>query len=153
LVVKGEVYSAVKADVFISKMGYFSIVMNVKVDTGDVHFLCTDLVGCSAEEIVGYGLERRRIEDFYKETKALDFGEYRFSESEAALIHAHLVALDCILLDVLRRRLLRYCVMKSLVSIEATVEWVRRKAMHLFMHKIRSITLSKKSLLRLIDTK
>ena len=35
------------------KMGYFSIVMNVKAGTGDVHFLCTDLVGCSVEEIVG----------------------------------------------------------------------------------------------------
>ena len=40
VVVKGEVYSAVKADVFIHKMGYFSIVMNVKAGTGDVHFLC-----------------------------------------------------------------------------------------------------------------
>jgi hypothetical protein len=153
VVVKGELYSAVKADVFMPKMGYFSIVMNVKAGTGDVHFLCTDLVGCSVEEIVGHGLERHRIEDFYKEAKALGFGEYRFRESEAALIHAHLVALACILLDVLRRRLLRYCVVKSLPSIEATVEWVRRKAMHLFMHKIRNVKLSNKSLLRLIDTK
>jgi hypothetical protein len=159
-VVKGEVYSAVKADVFIPKMGYFSIVMNVKVGTGDVHFLCTDLVGCSVEEIVGHGLERHRIEDFYKAAKALGFGEYsrrlpegRFRESEAALIHAHLVSLACILLDVLRRRLLRYSIVKSLPSIEATVEWVRRKAMHLFMHKIRNMKLSNKSLLRLIDTK
>lgn len=54
VVVKGEVYSVFKADVFMPKMGYFSIVMNVKAGTGDVHFLCTDLVGCSVEEIVGH---------------------------------------------------------------------------------------------------
>jgi hypothetical protein len=153
VVMNGEVYSVFKADVFMPKMGYFSIVINVKAGTRDVHFLCTDLVGCSVEEIVGHGLERHRIEDFYKGAKALGFGEYRFRASEAALIHAHLVTLAYTLLDVLRRRLLRYCVVKSLPSIESTVEWVRRKAMHLFMHKIRNIKLSNKSLLRLIDTK
>ena len=105
IMVNGELYQAFKADVFMPKMGYFSILMNVKAGTRDVHFLCTDLLGCSAEEILGHGLERHRIEDFYKEAKALGFGEYRFRESEAALIHAHLVALACILLDVLRRRL------------------------------------------------
>ena len=153
VMVNGELYQAFKVDVFMPKMGYFSIVMDVKAGTGDVHFICTDLVGCSVEEIVGHALERHRIEDFYKEAKALGFGEYRFRASEAALIHAHLVVLACILLDVLRRRLLRYSIVKSLPSIEATVEWVRRKAMHLFIHKIRNIKLPNKSLLRLIDTK
>ena len=66
VVVKGELYSAFKADVFMPKMGYFSIVMNVKAGTGDIHFLCTDLVNCSVEGILGHGLERHRIEDFYK---------------------------------------------------------------------------------------
>ncbi len=102
--------------------------------------------------LLGHALERHRIEDFYKEAKALGFGEYRFRESEAALIHAHLVTLACTLLDVLRRRLLRYSIVKSLLSIEATVEWVRKKAMHLFIHKIRNTKLSNKSILRLIDT-
>ena len=152
VVVKGELYSAVKADVFIPKMGYFSIVMNVKAGTGDVHFLCTDLVGCNALEILGHALERHRIEDFYKEAKALGFGEYRFRTSEAALIHAHLVVLAYTLLDVLRRRLLRYSILKSLLSFEATVDWIRRKAMHLFIHKLRSTNLSTRSLLRLINT-
>jgi hypothetical protein len=153
VMVNGKLYQAFKVDVFMPKMGYFSIVMNVKAGTRDVHFLCTDMLGCSVEEILGHGLERHRIEDFYKEAKALGFGEYRFRESEAALIHAHLVALACILLDVLRRRLLKYSIVKSLPSIEATVEWVRRKAMHLFIHEIRNIKLSNKSILRLIDTK
>jgi DDE superfamily endonuclease len=153
VVLKGEAYSAFKADVFMPKMGYLSIVINVKANTKDVHFLCTDMVGCCVEEILGHALERHRIEDFYKEAKALGFGEYRFRESEAALIHAHLVVLACIILDVLRRRLLRYSIVKNLPSIEATVEWVRRKAMHLFIHKIRNIKLPNKSILRLIDTK
>jgi hypothetical protein len=153
VVVKGEMYQAFKADVFMPKMGYLSIVMNVKAGTKDVHFLCTDLVGCSVEVILGHALERHRIEGFYKGAKALGFGEYRFRTSEAALIHAHLVALACILLDVLRRRLLKYSIVKSFPSIDATVEWVRRKAMHLFIHKIRNTKLSNKSILRLIDTK
>jgi len=152
VVVKGEVYHAFKVDVFMPKMGYLSIVMNVKAGTKDVHFLCTDLVGCSVEEILGHALERYRIEDFYKEAKALGFGEYRFRASEAALIHAHLVVLAYTLLDVLRRRLLRYSIMKSLPSVGATVEWVRKRAMHLFIHKVREAKLPIKSILRLVDT-
>ena len=152
VVVNGEVYSAVKADVFLPKMGYSSIVMNVKAGTGDVHFLCTDLVGCSVEVILGHALERHRIEDFYKGAKALGFGEYRFRASEAALIHAHLVTLAYTLLDVLRRRLLRYSILKSLFSFESIVEWIRRKTMHLFIHKLRNANQSTRSLLRLINT-
>src|SRR3990170_2390470 len=152
VVLKGEVYSAFKADVFMPKMGYFSIVINVKANAKDVHFLCTDLVGCSVKEILGHALERHRIEDFYKEAKALGFGEYRFRESEAALIHAHLVVLSCILLDVLRRRLLRYSMVRCLPSIGATVEWARKRAMHLFIHKVREAKLPIKSILRMVDT-
>src|SRR5665647_1888351 len=119
--------------------------MNVKAGTGDVHFLCTDLVGCCVEEILGHGLERHRIEDFHKEAKFLGFGEYRFRASEAALIHAHLVVLAYTLLDTLRRRLLRYSIVKSVLSIEATVEWVRKKAGHLFMNKVRNSKLPNRS--------
>ena len=152
VVLKGEVYCVFKADVFLPKMGYFSIVMNVKAGTRDVHFLCTDLVGCSVEEIVGHALERHRVEDFYKGAKALGFGEYRFRASEAALIHAHLVVLAYTLLDVLRRRLLRYSIVRRLPTVGATVEWVRKRAMHLFIHKVREAKLPIKSILRLIDT-
>ena len=150
--VKGEVYCAFKADVFMPKMGYFSIVINVKANTKDVHFLCTDLVGCRVEEILRHGLERHRIEDFYKEAKALGFGEYRFRASEAALIHAHLVVLAYTLLDVLRRRLLRYSIVRCLSTIGATVEWVRKRAIHLFIHKVREAKLPIKTILRLVDT-
>jgi len=152
VMVNGELYQVFKADVFMPKMGYFSIVMNVKAGTGDVHFLCTDLVGCSVEEILGHALQRHRIEDFYKEAKALGFGEYRFRASEAALIHAHLVTLAYTLLDVLRRRLLRYSIVKCLPTIGAMVEWARKKAMHLFILKVRELKLPIKSILRLVDT-
>jgi hypothetical protein len=152
-VMNGEVYSAFKADVFIPKMGYFSIVINVKAGTRDIHFLCTDLIGCSVEVILGHALERHRIEDFYKGAKALGFGEYRFRESEAALIHAHLVTLAYTLLDVLRRRLLRYSIVKCLPTIGVMVEWVRKKAMHLFIHKVREWKLPIKSILQLVNTR
>jgi hypothetical protein len=56
------------------------------------------------------------------------------------------------LLDVLRRRLLRYSIVKCLPSIAATVEWLRKRAMHLFIHKIRNAKLPIKGILRLIDT-
>ena len=134
------------------KIGDVSIVFNVRAQTKDTHLLCTDLVDCSVEKIVGHALQRHRIEDFYKEAKALGLGEYRFRESEAALIHAHLVSLACTLLDVLRRRLLRYSIVKGMLSFEGTVEWVSKRAMHLFIHKVRNSKQSTRSLLRLIDT-
>ena len=91
VVVDGEMFQACKADVFMPKIGYVSIVANVRAGTKDTHLLCTDLVGLGVEEIVGHALNRHRIEDSYKVAKALGLGEYRFRESEAALIHAHLV--------------------------------------------------------------
>lgn len=153
VVVRGEAYRACKVDAFMPKVGDVSILVNYKAGTEDVHLLCTDMVGCGVEELLAHALERHRIEDFYKGAKALGLGEYRFRGSEAALIHAHLVSLACILLDVLRRRLLRYSITRSLLSLEATVEWVRRKAMHLFIHRLRSSDLSPRSLLKLIDTR
>ena len=151
--VNGEIFQAFKVEVLLPKIGYVSIVTNVKADTKDKHLLCTDLVGSSVEDIVGHALNRHRIEDFYVGAKALGLGEYRFRESEAALIHAHLVSLACTLLDVLRRRLLRYGLVKRMMSFEETVEWVRRKAMHLFMHKVRSANQSLRRLLLMIDTR
>jgi hypothetical protein len=92
--------------VFVPKIGNACFVVNVKADTKDVHLLTTNLAGSSLEELVGHALVMCRINKFHKVAKFLGFGEYRFRTSEAALIHAHLVALAYILLDVLRRRLL-----------------------------------------------
>jgi len=153
VVVDGEIYQACKVDdVFIPKIGHVSIVMDAKASTRDVHLLCTDLADCSLEEIVQHALQRHKIDDFYKEAKSLGLGEYRFRESEAALIHAHLVSLAYTLLDTLRRRLLRYSIVKRLLSLGATVEWVRKRTMHLFIHKVRDAKLPIRCILRMIDT-
>jgi len=150
--IDGEIYQACRVEVLTKKLGRVSIVFDVKADTDDLHILSTEMK-CGAEEIVRHALERHHIEDFHKGAKFLGLGEYRFRESEAALTHAHLVALTYTLLDVLRRRLLRYRVVKSLPSLEWTVEWIRRKAMHLFIHVIKDATKPIGSLLRMIDTR
>ena len=152
VLVNGEMFQACKVEVFLPKIGYVSIVVNVKAGRKDMHLLCTDLVGSGAEEIVRHALNRHRIEEFYKEAKALGLGEYRFRVSEAALIHAHLVSLACTLLDVLRRRLLRYSLAKSMLSFEQTIEWIRRKAMHLFIGKVRNASQPFRNILTMIDT-
>jgi len=154
VVVDGEIYQACKVEVFIPKIGKASIVIDVKADTKDTHTLCTDLLDCSVEEIVGHALRRGCVDQFHKEAKFLGLGEYRFRKSEAALIHAHLVSLTHTLLNILRRRLLRYGIVKSLLSLEATVEWVRRKTMHLLIHRIKDAVpkVSTRSILHLIDT-
>jgi hypothetical protein len=153
VLVGGELFQACKVEVFLPKIGYVSIVVDVKSDTRDVHFLCTDLVGLSVEEVVGHVLNRHYVEDSYKLAKTLGLGEYRFRESEAALIHAHLVFLACTLLDMLRRRLLRYSVVGRLLSFEETVEWVRRKAMHLFLHRVKEANGPFRNILMMINTK
>jgi hypothetical protein len=149
--IDGEIYQSCKARVFAKKLGRVSVVFDVKAGTDDVHILCTEMRS-TAEDVVRHALERHRIEDFHKGAKHLGLGEYRFRESEAALTHAHLVSLAYTLLDVLRRRLLRYGIVKSMPSLEWTVEWVRRKAMHLFIHAVRDATKPIRSMLRMIDT-
>ena len=149
--IDGEIYQSCKVRVFAKKLGRVSVVFNVKAGTDDVHILCTEMRS-GTEEVVRHALERHRIEDFHKGAKHLGLGEYRFRESEAALTHAHLVALAYTLLDVLRRRLLRYGIVKSIQSLEWTVEWVRKKAMHLFIHVVRDATKPIRCVLRMIDT-
>jgi hypothetical protein len=152
VVVEGELYNACQLDVFIPTIGHVCFVVNVKADTKDVHLLCTNLVGCNLEVLVGHALVMSKINKFHKDAKLLGFGEYRFRTSEAALIHAHLVVLACILLEILRRRLLRYGIVKGKLSIEETIEWVRKKAVHLFMHRVRESKLPMRSILNLINT-
>jgi len=69
-----------------------------------------------------------------------------------SLTHAYLVSLAYTLFDVLRRRLLRYGIAKGLLSLEGTVDWVRRKAMHLFIRAIKESSRSARSLFKTIDT-
>jgi hypothetical protein len=152
ILLDGDIYQACKVDAFIPRIGYVSIVMDAKATTKDAHLLCTDLKDSSLEEIIRHAVHRHRIDEFYREAKALGLGEYRFRGSEAALIHAHLVSLAYTLLDALRRRLLRYSIVKRLLSIEATVEWIRKRVVHLFIHKVRDEKLPIRSILRMIDT-
>jgi hypothetical protein len=149
--IAGEIYQSCRVRVFTKKLGRVTIVIDVKADTNDIHILCTDMKS-TTREIVKHALERHHIEEFHKGAKHLGLGEYRFRESEAALTHAHLVSLAYTLLDVLRRRLLRYGIVNELHSLEWSIEWVRRKAMHLFMHVIRETTKPIGCLVRMIDT-
>jgi len=152
VVIDDEIYQTCRVRVFTRKLGEVTIVVNVKADTDGVHILCTDMRSSTTRQIVKHALKRHHIEEFHKGAKYLGLGEYRFRESEAALIHAHLVSLAYTLLDVLRRRLLRYGIVQSLHSLEWTVEWVRRKSMHLFIHVVRDATKPIRYLLRMIDT-
>src|SRR5262249_5918722 len=86
---------------------YQSLIAQFHDDTKDVHILCTDLQE-DVSTIFKYARKRVTIETSYKDAKQLGFGEYRFRKSEAALIHAHLVFLAYILLQILRFRLLSY---------------------------------------------
>jgi hypothetical protein len=152
VVVDGEIYQASKVNVYLPEIGDVSIVVNVKADNRKVHLLCTDLTELTVGEIVEHALKRHSIEDFHKEAKALGLGEYKFQESDAALIHAHLVCLTLILLDVLRRRLVRYGIKKSLMSMAAAVKWLTEQAGHELEHKIRDSKAPNKSILRMINT-
>lgn len=153
VVVDGWIYSACKVTVYMPGVGEVAIVVNVKAGTDDLHFLCSDFVELSVLELVEMALKRHVIEEVHKEVKALGFGEYKFQQSEAALIHAHLVCLAFVLLYVLRLRLLRYGTKKSLLTTFGAVEWVRGQAGGMFVHMIRDSDLSTRSLLRRINTK
>ncbi len=74
--------------------------------------------------------------NWLRDTKQLGFGEYRFRRSEAAFIHAHLVFLACILVEILRHRLISYRITKTMRSMEFVITWVRKKAKHRFVHYI-----------------
>jgi hypothetical protein len=152
VIVNGVFYNACQLEVFVPTIGHVCFLVNVKMDTKDVHLICTNLAGCSLEGLVGHALVMCRINKFHKEAKFLGFGEYRFRTSEAALTHAHLVTLAYILLEILRRRLLRYNITKYVLSIEQTVEWVREKAAYLFMHKVKDSKLPMKSILKMVNT-
>jgi len=68
------------------------------------------------------------------------------------LIHAHLVCVALILLDVLRWRLLRYGIKSSLLTMAATVKWVMGQAGNMLVHLIKESPLSTRSLMRRINT-
>ena len=136
-IIDGQIYQTVKVMVYIPSLKEnVSIVINAKADTKDVHVLCTDLQQEDVSTIFRYARKRVTIENSYKDAKQLGFGEYRFRKSEAALIHAHLVFLAYILLQILRYRLLSYRITKAVPSMEFVVMWVRKKTRQGFIHYI-----------------
>lgn len=135
-VIDGQIYQTVKVMAYIPSLKEnVSIVINAKADTKDVHVLCTDLQE-DVSTIFKYARKRVMIENSYKDAKQLGFGEYRFRKSEAALIHAHLVFLAYILLQILRYRLLSYRITKAVPSMEFVITWVRKKTRQGFVHYI-----------------
>lgn len=136
-VIDDQIYQTVKVMAYIPSMKEnVSIVINTKADTNDIHVLCTDLQQEDIPTISRYARKRVTIENSYKDAKQLGFGEYRFRKSEAALIHAHLVFLAYILLQILRYRLLSYRITKTVPSMEFVVTWVRKKTRQGFIHYI-----------------
>jgi hypothetical protein len=136
-VIDGQIYQTVKVMAYIPSLKEnVSIVINAKADTKDVHILCTDLQQEDVATIFRYARKRVTIENSYKDAKQLGFGEYRFRKSEAALIHAHLVFLAYILLQILRYRLLSYKITKVVPSMEFVMTWVRKKSRQGFIHYI-----------------
>jgi hypothetical protein len=134
MVIDGQIYQTVKVMAYIPSLKEnVSIVINAKADTKDVHVLCTNLQQEDISTIFRYARKRVTIENSYKDAKQLGFGEYRFRKSEAALIHAHLVFLAYILLQILRYRLLSYRITKAVPSMEFVITWVRKKTRHGFI--------------------
>ena len=137
MVIDGQIYQTAKVIAYVPSLKEnVSIVINAKGDTKDVHILCTDLQQEDVSTIFRYARKRVTIENSYKDAKQLGFGEYRFRKSEAALIHAHLVFLAYILLQILRYRLLSYKITKAVPSMEFVITWVRKKARQAFIHYI-----------------
>jgi hypothetical protein len=135
-VIDGQIYQTVKVMAYIPSLKEnVSIVINAKADTKDIHVVCTDLQE-DVSTIIMYAQKRITIENSYKDAKQLGFGEYRFRKSEAALIHAHLVFLAYILLQILRYRLLSYGITKAVPSMEFVMSWVRKKTRQGFIHYI-----------------
>ena len=144
-IIDGQIYQTVKIMAYIPSLKEnVSIVINAKANTKDVHVLCTDLQE-DVSTIFRYARKRVMIENSYKDAKQLGFGEYRFRKSEAALIHAHLVFLAYILLQILRYRLLSYRITKAVPSMEFVITWVRKKTrqgihpLHMGQIKTRNI--------------
>jgi hypothetical protein len=76
------------------------------------YFTCTNILKSSEPStavILKHALKRARIESFHWDIKnVLGFEDYRFRESDAAIIHSHLVLLAYSLLLILNKRIERH---------------------------------------------
>ena len=108
-IIDGEIYNAVKLKAYMPSLKEnINIVFNVRAETKDIRILCPEL-DKDIVTIIRYALKRMKIENFYRDTKQLGFGERTGLEgAKRALIHAHLVFLAYILLEILRHRLISF---------------------------------------------
>jgi hypothetical protein len=109
--VDGELYQCLDTEVFIPKMEGKNtrLLINCKADTKDIHFTFTNIPEKeepSVEIVLRHALKRAGIESFHWDIKnVLGFEDYRFRESDAAIIHSHLVFLAYSLLPILNKRM------------------------------------------------
>jgi hypothetical protein len=109
--VDGELYQCFDTEAFIPKMGGKNTrnVLNCKADTKDIHFTCRNILKSKKEPwtatVLKHALKRARIESFHWDIKnGLGFENYCFRESDAAIVHSHLVFLPYSLLLILNKR-------------------------------------------------
>ena len=104
--VDSEPYQCLDAEAYVPKVGDVRLLINYKADTKDVHNLCTSFKDFPTGELLKKSVERVKTESFHWAIKStLGFEEYRFSESEAAIVHLHLVLLTYSLLLILKKRM------------------------------------------------
>ena len=107
--VDGELYQCLDMDGYLPKIGKTRLLFNCKADTKDIHYSCTNILRekePSTVAMLKHALKRADIEPFHWDIKnILGFGDYRFRESDAAIIHSHLILLAYSLLLIMKRRI------------------------------------------------
>ncbi len=106
--VDGEIYQCLDTEAYMPKVGRTRLLFNCKADTKDVHYACTNILRAREEStasLLKRALKRAEIESFHWDIKnVLGFGDYRFRESDAAIVHSHLVLLTYSLLLIAKSR-------------------------------------------------
>ena len=127
--VDGELYQCLDIQVYMPRIRNVRLLFNCRADSKDMHNLCSSIKDLSARDLLKKSFERAKIESLHWDIKnTLGFGEYRFRESEAAMIHSHLVLLAYTLLLIMKRRMEKKSPSKS-YSIGDACRWVRDRCL------------------------
>ena len=103
----GELYQCldVRDGAYMPKIRDARLLFNCKADSKDMHNMCSNIKELPTRDLLRRSFERVKIESFHWDIKnVLGFGEYRFRESDAAIIHSHLVLLTYSLLLIMKKR-------------------------------------------------
>lgn len=126
----GELYQCLEAQGYMPRIGGVRLLFNCKADTKDTHSLCTNIKDLPTRELLKKSFERAKTESFHWDIKnTLGFGEYRFRESEAAIVHSHLVLLTYSVLLILKRRMETRDQSGDNYSIGDACRWVRDRCL------------------------